>query len=78
MADPLPLQTFLLSETTTAQYVKFELLSWWGHGGGLLFFEIQTQGEPHFFHCQDKRLSWAEQSSSKFCQTLQEKTAYVI
>ena len=50
MADPLPLQTFLLSKTTTSQYVKFELLSWWGQGGGLQYFDIQRHGEPHFFH----------------------------
>ena len=49
MVDPLPLQTFLLSQTTTSKYVKLELLSWWGEGGGLQYFEIHRQGEPRFF-----------------------------
>ena len=39
--DPLPLQTLDLSTEVTARFVKFELLTWWGNGGGLQYFDIQ-------------------------------------
>eukprot|EP00092_Neocalanus_flemingeri_P012747 GFUD01013736.1.p1 GENE.GFUD01013736.1~~GFUD01013736.1.p1 ORF type:complete len:403 (-),score=79.02 GFUD01013736.1:170-1258(-) len=38
--DPLPIQLIALDTKTTAQFVKFELLSWWGRGGGLMYFNI--------------------------------------
>jgi len=40
-ADPLPLQKIDLQATTTAQFLKFELLEWYGRGGGLQYFDIQ-------------------------------------
>ena len=43
-ADPLPLQTFPLTVATTSQFIKFELVSWYGHGGGLLHFDIEREG----------------------------------
>ena len=40
-ADPVPLQTIPLAAPATAQFVKFEMISFWGpHGGGLQFFDI--------------------------------------
>ena len=53
LADPLPLQTFYLTEQTTSQYIKFELLSWWGDGGGLQFFDIWRKGKGYYFHVED-------------------------
>ena len=38
--DPLPLQKIPFTEPATAQYIKFELVSWWGNGGGLQYFDI--------------------------------------
>ena len=43
--DPLPLQTIALDTgMVTAQFVKFELVSWWGNGGGLQYFHIIRAG----------------------------------
>ena len=41
--DPLPLQTFKFT-FTTARYVKFKLLSFWGNSGGLQYFNIKKSG----------------------------------
>ena len=38
--DPLPLQTFTF-DFTASRYVKFKLLSFWGKGGGLQYFNIK-------------------------------------
>ena len=38
--DPLPLQIFPLDTVTAAQFIKFELLAWYGGSGGLQFFDI--------------------------------------
>jgi len=38
-ADPLPLQTFLFAERT-AQFVKFNQISYYGAGGGLQYFSV--------------------------------------
>eukprot|EP00092_Neocalanus_flemingeri_P012265 GFUD01013221.1.p1 GENE.GFUD01013221.1~~GFUD01013221.1.p1 ORF type:complete len:589 (+),score=124.60 GFUD01013221.1:122-1768(+) len=38
--DPLPIQIIAIDTKTTTQFVKFELVSWWGRGGGLMFFNI--------------------------------------
>ena len=38
--DPLPLQIFPLDTVTAAQFIKFELLAWYGPSGGLQFFDI--------------------------------------
>ena len=43
-ADPLPLQKIDLQTITTAQFLKFELLEWYGSGGGLQYFDIQRPG----------------------------------
>ena len=43
--DPLPLQLFALNQETSAHYVKFEVLDWWGMGGGLQFLGIQITKE---------------------------------
>ena len=52
--DPLPLQLIELDvEEVTAQFVKFELLSWWGFGGGLIYFDIQRgNGSKQKIKCQ--------------------------
>eukprot|EP00092_Neocalanus_flemingeri_P033056 GFUD01035950.1.p1 GENE.GFUD01035950.1~~GFUD01035950.1.p1 ORF type:complete len:521 (-),score=149.13 GFUD01035950.1:312-1874(-) len=44
--DPLPLQNFALDTETTAQFLKFELVSWWGDYGGLQYFDIERQIGP--------------------------------
>ena len=38
--DPLPLQRFNFN-LVTARFVKFKLLSYYGHGGGLQYFNIK-------------------------------------
>ena len=44
--DPLPLQTFNF-KSITARYVKFKLLSYWGNGGGLQYFNVKKSGIHH-------------------------------
>ena len=45
--DPLPLQLIALDTgDTTAQFIKFELLSYWGRGAGLEYFDIQRTCPP--------------------------------
>eukprot|EP00092_Neocalanus_flemingeri_P015044 GFUD01016248.1.p1 GENE.GFUD01016248.1~~GFUD01016248.1.p1 ORF type:complete len:336 (+),score=61.04 GFUD01016248.1:36-1043(+) len=39
--DPLPLQVIALDTRTTAQFVRFEGISYWGVGYGLQFFDIK-------------------------------------
>ena len=41
-ADPLPVQTFSFSERT-AQFVKFNQISYYGNGGGLQFFAVKNE-----------------------------------
>ena len=44
-SDPLPLQVIGLDVgRVTAMFVKFELVSWWGYGGGLQYFDIIREG----------------------------------
>ena len=43
--DPLQLQWFPLENEVTSQFIKFELLTWWGWGGGLQYFDILRKGE---------------------------------
>jgi hypothetical protein len=38
--DPLPLQVIYLQSKVIGQFVKFELLEWYGQGGGLQYFDI--------------------------------------
>ena len=38
--DPLPLQTFNFN-SVSAKYVKFKLISYWGKGGGLQYFNLK-------------------------------------
>ena len=38
--DPLPLQLIDLEAEVTGQFLKFELLEWYGRGGGLQYFDI--------------------------------------
>ena len=40
-SDPLPVQTFPLCADSEARYVKFNLISWYGHGGGLQYFAVK-------------------------------------
>ena len=47
--DPLPLQTIPLQKKISSQFLKFELISWWGIGGGLLYFDVQRNGEEKIF-----------------------------
>ena len=46
MVDPLPLQFITLNTETTAQFLRFELVSWWGGSGGLQYFDIQRVRQP--------------------------------
>ena len=41
--DPLPVQTFPFSsgEEVSARFVKFNLISWYGRGGGLQYFNVK-------------------------------------
>ena len=45
--DPLPLQLIPVQETIASQFLKFELVSWWGMGGGLQYFDVQRDGENY-------------------------------
>ena len=38
--NPARVQEIPLTKETTAQFVKFELLTWYGNGGGLQYFDI--------------------------------------
>ena len=38
-SDPLPVQSFRFSDRT-ARFVKFNLISWYGKGGGLQYFAV--------------------------------------
>ena len=40
---PLPLQTFNF-DSLTARFVKFEVVSWYGGGGGLQYFNLKKSG----------------------------------
>ena len=43
--DPLPVMKYQISPTV-ARYVKFELYSWYGQGGGLQYFAaVKCSGE---------------------------------
>ena len=42
--NPLALQSFSF-EAVTAGFVKFEVLSWYGIGGGLQYFNIEKSGD---------------------------------
>ena len=41
--NPLPLQAFSFG-SVTAKFVKFEVLSWYGIGGGIQYFDIKNSG----------------------------------
>ena len=38
--DPARVEEINLNQEITAQFIKFEVLSWYGHGGGLQFFQV--------------------------------------
>ena len=42
--DPLPLQVLRLQESVQAQFIKFDLLEWYGGGGGLQYLDIEREG----------------------------------
>ena len=42
--NPVDLQSFSF-EAVTAGFVKFEVLSWYGIGGGLQYFNIEYSGD---------------------------------
>ena len=49
--DPYRLQVLLLETKVTVQFVKFELISWHGRGGGLQYFTvIPESGKLLFVH----------------------------
>ena len=50
--DPLPVQTFPFSLPfeVTARFVKFNLISWYGEGGGLQYFALK-RGKSSEFVC---------------------------
>ena len=39
--NPQPLQRIEMKSSFKAHFIKFELLSWWGYGGGLQYLNIQ-------------------------------------
>ena len=43
--DPLPLQTLGLGKTVDANFIKFDLLEYYGNGGGLQYLNIERQGK---------------------------------
>ena len=49
--DPPPLQHLLFDNTVVISFVKFELLEYWGSGGGLQYFAIMSSHlmQPGFF-----------------------------
>ena len=54
--DPLPLQEFSIP-STLGRFVKFELVSYYGHGGGLQYFNINNNGPRYVV---DKSSSYDE------------------
>ena len=42
--DPLPLQVLHLQRSVQAKFIKFDLLEWYGHGGGLQYLDIEREG----------------------------------
>ena len=48
--DPQPLQLISLKDRNImAQFIQFELLSWWGKGGGLEYFDIHKVKGNNWF-----------------------------
>jgi len=43
--DLLPRQDYHLGESSVAQYLKFDLLDWYGLGGGLQYLDVQSEKE---------------------------------
>ena len=44
-AENLPRQDYNLEESLVAQFLKFDLLDWYGSGGGLQYLDIQNEKE---------------------------------
>ena len=42
--DPLPLQVLQLQRSVQAQFIKYDLLEWYGEGGGLQYLDIDREG----------------------------------
>ena len=40
--NPPPVQNLTFANSATVRFVKFELLEYWGNGGGLQYFEVLT------------------------------------
>jgi len=60
--DPLPLQVLHLKERVKAQFIKFDLLEWYGYGGGLQYMDIiREDGCPN---------SWSWSTHGKKCYKL--------
>ena len=38
--DPARVEEINLNQEIIAQFIKFEVLTWYGHGGGLQFFQV--------------------------------------
>ena len=43
--DPLPLQIFKLEKSVEEQFIKFDLLEWYGLGGGLQYLDIDRPSD---------------------------------
>ena len=43
--DPLPIQQFSFSTSHEIRFIRFQILSFWGTGGGLQYFELQYFGK---------------------------------
>ena len=63
-SDPLPVLSFPIyneddgEEEFTARFVKFNLISWYGGGGGLQYFAVKKGEKPHTMSlCHDVQLN---------------------
>ena len=45
LQDPPPFQQLMLTYSAVVSFVKFELLEYYGNGGGLQFFEVTVPGK---------------------------------
>ena len=45
LQDPPPFQQLMFPNSAVVSFVKFELLEYYGNGGGLQFFEVTAPGK---------------------------------
>ena len=76
------MQTIPLAKPAKAQYVKFELISWSGDGGGLRYFDIErgcqegwTKLSTGCYMYKENSMTWAE--AKAFCEGVGAKLVVV-